>query len=77
MGPAHPLRMERMNPPDRTSNVWLPFWFGCFAGLGPWIVVFMYFLGGGNFDEIPGFVYGILIAYLVFFNTFPVNMVLQ
>jgi hypothetical protein len=37
----------------------------------------MYFLGSGNFSQIPGFVYGILVAYLIFFNTFPINMYLQ
>jgi uncharacterized membrane protein required for colicin V production len=66
-----------MNPPERLEVNWEPFIFGCIAGVAPWIVVWMYFLGGGNFDQIPGFVYGILVAYLIFFNTFPVNMVLQ
>ena len=32
---------------------------------------------GGNYDRIPGFVYGVLFGYIVFFNTFPINMVLQ
>ena len=50
-----------MNPPDRLGPVeWLPFWFGCWAGVGSWVIVFMYFLGSGNFDQVPGFVYGIL-----------------
>ena len=40
--------MELMNPPQRTEVTWLPFILGCFAGMGPWIVVFMYFLGGGG-----------------------------
>jgi len=69
--------MERMNPPGRHSVDWLPFWFGCFAGVGPWIVVFMYFLGGGNYDETPDFVYAIVAAYFVLFNVFPINMYLQ
>ena len=34
-------------------------------------------MGGGNYERIPGFVYGILIGYFIFFNTFPVNMALQ
>merc|ERR1711865_1207256 len=69
--------MERMNPPERTAVDWSPFNFGCIAGAAPWIVVLSYFLGGGNFGEIPGFVYGILFGYFLFFNTFPVNMALQ
>lgn len=135
--------MEEMNPPARAQTNWTPFVFGCVAGIAPWIVVFTYFFGGGNYsqvnelqpvprqsaiapaahkahrclatakrtdaslpgadsggaaapplrvpwfystthilrrqnyDQIPGFVYGILFGYLLFFNTFPVNMVLQ
>jgi len=71
------LLMERMNPPERTAVDWSPFIFGCIAGAAPWIVVLMYFLGGGNFGQIPGFVYGIIVGYFIFFNTFPVNMALQ
>jgi|MDSY01.1.fsa_nt_gb hypothetical protein len=69
--------MELLNPPDRRSTDWTPFFMGCWAGIAPWLVILLYFLGGGNFSRIPGFVYGILIGYAVFFNTFPVNMVLQ
>jgi len=71
------LLMEKMNPPSREKTDWLPFVVGCVAGLAPWIVILMYFLGSGDFSKIPGFVYGILVAYMIFFNTFPVNMGLQ
>lgn len=71
------LIMEQMNPPDRKTVDWSPFAFGCVAGMAPWVVVLSYFVGGGNFDQIPGFVYGILFGYFFFFNTFPVNMALQ
>jgi hypothetical protein len=71
------LMMERLNPAGRTSVDWTPFVFGCIAGVAPWIVVLSYFLGGGNYAQIPSFVYGILLGYFLFFNTFPVNMVLQ
>ena len=56
---------------------WTSFMIGCFSGAVPWAVVLMYFLGGGNFSRIPWFVYAILGTYFVFFNLFPVNMVLQ
>lgn len=70
------LLMEVIN--QYTDEVdWSPFWFGTFAGGAPWIVVAMYFLGSGDFAAIPGFVYGILVSYAIFFNTFPINMVLQ
>jgi len=71
------LIMEQMNPPNRRKVNWDPFIFGTFAGAIPWVVVFVYFFGGGNFGQIPGFVYGILFGYLLFFNTFPINMILQ
>lgn len=54
---------------------WLPFILGCFIGVQPWIVVYTYlgFAGTGP----PNFVYGVLVGYFVFFNTFPINMLLQ
>ena len=58
---------------------WLPFICGTFVGIGPWIVIYSY-LGAqdsGTASEIPGFVWGILIGYFIFFNTFPINMILQ
>eukprot|EP01051_Picozoa_sp_SAG22_P005526 SAG22_NODE_330_length_12211_cov_6.451948_13_plen_274_part_00 len=60
------LLMEKMNPPDRSSVDWSPFVYGCIAGVAPWIVVCLYFFGGGNFSRIPGFVYGILVGYFIF-----------
>lgn len=73
------LLMEKLNPPDRETVDWSPFIFGCIAGIAPWIVIIMYFVGQGTdaMEKVPGFVYGILIGYFVFFNTFPVNMYLQ
>ena len=71
------LLMEKMNPPNRKEVDWTPFVFGCVAGVAPWLVVCVYFFGGGNYQLIPSFVYGILFGYFLFFNTFPVNMVLQ
>lgn len=69
--------MEKMNPPSRRKTDWSAFIVGCIAGLSPWVVILMYFLGSGDFSQIPGFVYGILVAYMFFFNTFPINMYLQ
>ena len=74
------LLMENMNSPAvrRSPAIsWLPFVCGCWAGIAPWGVVMMYFVGSGNFQKIPVFVYGLLGTYFVFFNTFPINMLLQ
>ncbi|GMH48868.1 hypothetical protein TrRE_jg5479 [Triparma retinervis] len=74
------LWMEEKNMPEnrRGKEVdWTPFFLGCISGVVPWVNTMIAFLGGGDFGNIPKFVYGILIGYFVFFNTFPVNMVLQ
>lgn len=70
------LVMEVHNQTTEKTN-WLSFWLGSFAGLIPWVVILIHFFGSGEYSEIPGFVYAILIAYFVFFNLFPVNMYLQ
>ena len=58
---------------------WYPFILGCFIGSCEWVVIFTYVLGS-QFQKnstLPGFVWGILIGYVIFFNTFPINMYLQ
>lgn len=72
------LVMEQLNTGKEKSNVnWGPFIWGSVAGIGPWIVIFLYMFGTGNFDMIPWFVWAIVGTYFVAFNTFPVNMILQ
>ncbi len=70
------LMMELHNVKNEKTS-WAPFLMGCFAGAVPWAVILLHFLGSGEFSEIPGFVYAIFGSYLVFFNLFPINMVLQ
>ena len=59
------------------SGGWLPFWFGSFAGIVPWIAIAVYVWAPGLKVSPPGFVYGIILSLFVFFNCFAVNMVLQ
>jgi hypothetical protein len=58
---------------------WLPFLFGCFAGIVPWIAVVIYVWAPGETTgaEPPGFVYGIIVTLFLFFNVFALNMLLQ
>ena len=60
---------------------WLPFIIGCLSGIGPWIALLIKIIGSQTYQSgdsgLPGFVWGVLIGYLIFFNTFPINMVLQ
>lgn len=73
------LLMEQINDLKREDAEinWTPFIVGCITGFSPWVAIFFYFLGSGPSSEIPGFVYGILISYFIFFNTFPLNMIFQ
>ncbi len=70
------LMMEEVNQHTEETK-WSPFVFGCIAGIGPWIVIIMHALGNADPAEVPWFVYAIIGSYFVFFNLFPVNMVLQ
>lgn len=70
------LDMEQINSGKEKIN-WGPFIWGSFAGIAPWIAIFLYMFGTGNFEGTPWFVWAIVITYFVAFNTFPVNMILQ
>jgi hypothetical protein len=70
--------MELHNQTTGKTN-WTAFYFGCLAGIVPWVVIALYFFSavttpGAN---VPTFVYFILPILFVFFNIFAVNMVLQ
>jgi hypothetical protein len=66
--------MEVVNRPGQ-KVWWTPFWFGCIAGIVPWVGLFVYLIGPG--DDMPGFVYGIFISIFIFFNLFGLNQYLQ
>jgi hypothetical protein len=65
---------ERMNPPGRTSTTMLPFWFGTLVGLAPWIAIVTQIVGA---DQVPGFVYGIVVVQAALFFSFGLNQWLQ
>jgi hypothetical protein len=50
----------------------LPFYFGCIAGIVPWIMIAINTLSpnGPTESATPGFVYGIVISLFVLFNSF-------
>jgi hypothetical protein len=70
------LLMEKVNQ-NKEKVSWSPFVFGSIAGIGPWIVIIMHALGNADPAEVPWFVYAIIGSYFVFFNLFPINMILQ
>ena len=57
----------------------LPFIMGCMTGVVPWIIIFISVFRPGyeGANEIPGFVYGIIITIFIAFNTFAINQALQ
>jgi hypothetical protein len=66
---------EKYEKPGKPN--WLPFWFGSFAGIIPWIGIVIYVWAPGITASPPAFVYGIIVSLFVFFNCFAVNMILQ
>ncbi|MCU0266274.1 MAG: heliorhodopsin HeR [Actinomycetia bacterium] len=68
---------ERYHQPG--DGGWLPFVFGCIAGVVPWLAVLVYVVAPGSTTgaEPPGFVYGIIVSLFLFFNVFAVNQWLQ
>ena len=65
---------ERYNPPERTETSMLPFWFGTIAGVIPWLAIWFNVVTA---DEVPGFVYGIVIAETILFFSFGLNQYVQ
>ncbi len=70
--------MEMHNQTTEKTN-WTAFVYGSIAGIFPWIVIVLYFVGSitSSGAEPPAFVYAIIPTIFVFFNIFAVNMVLQ
>jgi hypothetical protein len=72
------IMMEYHNQYTERTN-WTSFIYGSIAGILPWVVIFIYFVGAVNSGEAkpPDFVYAIIPTLFVFFNIFAINMVLQ
>lgn len=72
------LLMEFLNEGKEKVD-WTAFTFGSIAGIVPWVVIFLYFIGAVNSGDAkpPAFVYAIVPTLFVFFNIFAINMWLQ
>jgi len=73
------LMMEVHNQTTEKTN-WMAYIFGCIAGIVPWIVIAIYFIGSisNSTETVPTFVYYILGSlFLFFFFGFGLNMFLQ
>jgi hypothetical protein len=68
---------ERYEEPG--GGGWLPFVFGCLAGIVPWICIAVYTVAPGSPSaaEPPAFVYGIVFSLFALFNVFALNQWLQ
>jgi hypothetical protein len=72
------IMMELHNQTTQKTD-WTAFIYGCIAGIIPWIVIVIYFVGSINSGDAkpPPFVYAIIPTLFVFFNIFAINMILQ
>jgi len=72
------LLMELHNQTTARTD-WTAYIYGCLAGILPWVIIVMYFLGAitSSGAEPPAFVYAIIPTIFVFFNIFAINMLLQ
>ena len=72
------IMMELHNQHTKKTD-WTAFIYGCIAGIVPWIVIMLYFVGAVNSGDAkpPAFVYAIVPTLFVFFNIFAINMILQ
>lgn len=69
--------MELHNQTTEKTN-WTSFYFGCIAGIVPWVVIAIYLFGaGGGDNKAPSFVYWIYFSIFLFFNCFAINQILQ
>ena len=68
---------EKYNTPG--DGQWLPFIFGCIAGIIPWIIFTVQLVSprGPASASAPGFVYGIVISLFLLFNCFAIVQFLQ
>jgi len=70
------LQEKYHQPGDRG---WLPFVFGCLAGVVPWLAILVYVVAPGSTSgaEPPTFVYAIIVSLFAFFNVFALVQWLQ
>jgi hypothetical protein len=71
--------MMELHNQETSRTDWTAFIYGCIAGIVPWVVIMLYFLGAVSSGDAnpPAFVYAIVPTLFVFFNIFAINMVLQ
>jgi hypothetical protein len=72
------LLMEQRNETTDETD-WTAYWVGVVAGVLPWVVVGITFVGTvlASDGQFPEFVIYIYVSIFVFFNLFAVNMALQ
>lgn len=61
------------------SGGWVPFIFGCIAGIVPWLglAFYVFAIGGAGENKAPTFVYFIVLTIFIFFNSFALVQWLQ
>jgi hypothetical protein len=70
------LLQEKYETPGEGNSL-TSYWFGCLAGIVPWLAIGWYLISPGFDSVVPDFVIGIFISLFLFFNSFAIVMVLQ
>ena len=72
------LLMEQRNEGAESID-WAPYYLGTVAGLVPWVIIAISFVGSvtASDGDFPEFVIYIYVSIFVFFNLFAINMILQ
>jgi hypothetical protein len=71
------LLQEHYEDAGSPDTGWLPFVFGCIAGVVPWLAVALYIWSPTTEATPPSFVIWIFVSIFVFFNSFALNQWLQ
>jgi hypothetical protein len=73
-GDLHEVVNAKKEPADVD---WAAYIYGTLAGLVPWGIIVAYIAATPQLDQVPKFVWAILVIYFLLFQTFPITMYMQ
>ena len=69
---------EAMNARKEPKDVdWFAYAYGTLAGIVPWGIIIAYIAATPNLENVPKFVWAIVVLYFLLFQVFPLTMFLQ
>ena len=73
-GDLHEVMNARKEPKDVD---WFAYAYGTLAGIVPWGIIVAYIAATPNLENVPKFVWAIVVLYFLHFQVFPITMYLQ